>query len=150
MTLALLTVAISLAPTPTAAMPDTLEDLKWRNRLLVVVHNEASRSTLEHQLEEWQAHADEAADRELLLITVDAKGTGTINAAPLGPTSVTEVLERFRPGESDFLVVLVGKDGTEKNRWHKPVPMAQVFLLIDAMPMRQREMRERSASRNDG
>ena len=37
----------------------------------------------------------------------------------------------------------VGKDGTEKERWSEPAPMDEVFRLIDSMPMRQREMREK-------
>ncbi|MCS4120976.1 hypothetical protein GGP45_001318 [Salinibacter ruber] len=41
-----------------------------------------------------------------------------------------------------FRVVLVGKDGTEKRREAEPVSARSVFDTIDAMPMRQREMRE--------
>ena len=48
---------------------------------------------------------------------------------------------RFRVRPESFAVVLVGKDGTAKDRWAEPVPMGEVFRLIDGMPMRQREMR---------
>jgi len=41
-----------------------------------------------------------------------------------------------------FRVVLVGKDGTEKRRDAEPVAARSLFDTIDAMPMRQREMRE--------
>ena len=39
-------------------------------------------------------------------------------------------------------MILVGKDGTEKLRAHHVVSAQALFALIDAMPMRQREMRE--------
>jgi hypothetical protein len=39
-------------------------------------------------------------------------------------------------------VILVGKDGTEKRRNAAPVTARSIFDTIDAMPMRQREMRE--------
>ncbi len=50
--------------------------------------------------------------------------------------------ERFDVPRGAFRVVLVGKDGTEKRRAPKPVPARSLFDTIDAMPMRQREMRE--------
>lgn len=42
----------------------------------------------------------------------------------------------------DFTVVLIGKDGTEKERFSKPIEPERLFGLIDQMPMRRREMRE--------
>ena len=47
------------------------------------------------------------------------------------------------PLHSDFTVVLVGKDGGEKYRSHRPLSTAELFALIDAMPMRRAEMRRR-------
>ncbi len=44
-------------------------------------------------------------------------------------------------GERGFAVVLVGKDGSVKHVWHDPVEPRRIFTLIDAMPMRRREMR---------
>ena len=42
----------------------------------------------------------------------------------------------------DFTVVLIGKDGTEKERFSEPVEPTLLFNLIDQMPMRRREMKE--------
>lgn len=42
-----------------------------------------------------------------------------------------------------FCLILVGKDGGEKLRRWEPVDLEEIFALIDAMPMRRREMRER-------
>ena len=41
-----------------------------------------------------------------------------------------------------FEILLVGKDGGVKLRSPAPVSTRDLFALIDAMPMRQREMRE--------
>ncbi len=38
-------------------------------------------------------------------------------------------------------VILVGKDGGEKHRTHNVITAQQLFALVDAMPMRQTEMR---------
>jgi hypothetical protein len=40
-------------------------------------------------------------------------------------------------------VILVGKDGAEKQRSQTPIDLAMLFRTIDAMPMRQQEMRSR-------
>ncbi len=39
-----------------------------------------------------------------------------------------------------FEVVLIGRDGGEKLRANAPVPPAELFALIDTMPMRRAEM----------
>jgi len=41
-----------------------------------------------------------------------------------------------------YTVILVGKDGGEKFRSHAPITIETLEALIDAMPMRQREMRD--------
>ena len=42
-----------------------------------------------------------------------------------------------------FTLILIGKDGGEKFRSNKAVPLKQLYGLIDAMPMRRAEMRRR-------
>ena len=46
-------------------------------------------------------------------------------------------------GAQDFAIVLIGKDGGEKLRRTTLLPIAELFALVDAMPMRRAEMRER-------
>jgi hypothetical protein len=43
-----------------------------------------------------------------------------------------------------FAVVLIGKDGTEKYRSDRVTQPDQIFRLIDSMPMRQHEVRQKS------
>lgn len=53
---------------------------------------------------------------------------------------------RFSVEEGVFAAVLVGRDGGEKFRSAEPVPPEKLFDLIDAMPMRRREIQARDAS----
>jgi len=48
-----------------------------------------------------------------------------------------------RFGPAAFSVVLIGKDGGEKFQQTTPLAPAELFALVDAMPMRQAEMNER-------
>lgn len=54
---------------------------------------------------------------------------------------------RYGVAGEDAVLVLVGKDGTEKARYALPADPDDVFARIDAMPMRQREMRRREMRR---
>ncbi len=48
-----------------------------------------------------------------------------------------------RFGAEAFSVVLIGKDGGEKLRRPTPLAPEELFAIVDAMPMRRAEMRER-------
>jgi hypothetical protein len=75
------------------------------------------------------------ADRGRIRAVPEDAGT------PLDTTSIERRRRRYEVPDDGFAVVLVGKDGTEKRRDLSPVPVAPIFETIDAMPMRQREMR---------
>ncbi len=49
--------------------------------------------------------------------------------------------KRFRITKTPVWI-LIGKDGGEKARWTKPPKPEELFRKIDAMPMRQSEMRK--------
>lgn len=51
--------------------------------------------------------------------------------------------EKFRQKniKSAFTVILVGKDGGDKLRSTKPLTLQKLYSTIDAMPMRQSEMK---------
>ena len=56
------------------------------------------------------------------------------------PSDAALLYEYFGVGESSFTVVLIGKDGTEKERYNRPVQPSDLFNTVDQMPMRRREM----------
>ncbi|WP_301922850.1 DUF4174 domain-containing protein [Ferruginibacter sp.] len=45
--------------------------------------------------------------------------------------------------QTDFTVILLGKDGIEKLRTQNLLTANKLFALIDAMPMRRQEMRKK-------
>lgn len=83
------------------------------------------------------------ADRDLLRAQFFEDGTGSFGGAPAGPGEAPAASERFGVEPGAFSALLVGKDGTVKHRSAGPVEPGEVFALVDAMPMRRREMRER-------
>ncbi len=103
------------------------------------------RQYLEFQIQERQP----LRDRDVVVLEVgrrlvtERRDLVSPQKARVAPRLSADDLRAFYDlGFVEFGVILVGKDGTEKLRSSDPVPATTVFETIDAMPMRQREMRE--------
>ncbi len=89
------------------------------------------------------------AERDLVAVAVlskwqDGDEDFSNTRAPLSdPGEQQSLRRRFHIHPSDFTVILLGKDGGEKFRSHTPVAIDQLTRIVDAMPMRQQEMRDR-------
>jgi hypothetical protein len=117
-----------------------LQSYQWKNRLLLV--SAPSENTPEYQ-QQMQLFSDQTAafaDRDLLLIELFSNGTSRINGNTINSEDVSQVKQQFDIG-NEFSIILVGKDGTAKRRETTPVEPTAIFQQIDAMPMRQQEMR---------
>jgi len=58
----------------------------------------------------------------------------------LSEKAVEDIRGRLGVRSGPFQVYLIGKDGTVKLRSAEPVPVKDIFGLIDSMPMRRQEM----------
>jgi hypothetical protein len=50
---------------------------------------------------------------------------------------------KFNIPSTKFTVLLIGKDGSEKYRANRPIEIKRLFALIDSMPMRKAEMKNK-------
>jgi Domain of unknown function (DUF4174) len=117
-----------------------LENYKGQHRLLLVFAPSPDDLAYQQQLELLENETD-LAERDLLLFHVFENQLGFADEASLSEAESLKARERFNIAEQAFTAVLVGKDGTEKQRWNEPVKSADLFALIDQMPMRQEELR---------
>lgn len=113
--------------TPAKAGP--LEAHLSTARPVVVFAASADDARFRRQLSTLRAREAELAERDIAVVEV---------RAPTDP-----LRERLQVSAGRFAVVLVGKDGGVKQRWTEPVDAGEIFATIDAMPMRQREMRSK-------
>lgn len=106
-------------------------------------------SDLGTQLHLLKLHQAELQERDVILVPMllDHAGADAAaiaqdnNAAPLNQAD-QQVRRRILHVEPHrFTAILIGKDGSEKFRSSKPVTVEQLDRIIDAMPMRQDEMR---------
>ena len=122
---------------------------RWNRRVVLAAGSESDLSRQATLVgADWTGWGER--DLELVLLT---RGGGLIverfvDGGPVGNTfdaTVETGLERrfdLEPVSDGLQVVLIGKDGGVKARWSEPVSPSAVFDLVDAMPMRMREMRE--------
>jgi hypothetical protein len=52
----------------------------------------------------------------------------------------SSLFEKYNVDTTQYTVILIGKDGSEKYRTNKIIKIDQLFSIIDAMPMRKSEM----------
>ncbi len=121
----------------------SLDNYKWKKRLLLLFapKEDAAYQKQIQLFKEQQVGSDE---RDLLIVQLLVEGISRIDSQPINPVLAAQIRERFKVEQQKFQVILVGKDGTTKRRDHSLVPPEVIFGEIDAMPMRQQEMRSRS------
>jgi hypothetical protein len=124
------------------ASADVLIDkLRADHRVLIVFAPDAGDAKLAEQRREFGDHAAAMRERDVTLIEV--VGDTVRRDGEALDASAAELRRRQNVDAAVFAVHLIGKDGGTKLRRDKPVEMKEIVDLIDSMPMRQREAKER-------
>ncbi len=117
---------------------------RWSFRPVYVFAPSGSHPDLQKQNAINQAAEAALRDRDVVVIRV----IGTNISAEFGPeprADAAALRARYRVPSDAFAFILVGKDGGVKLRSDAPVSVRQLADVIDVMPMRRREMRERDS-----
>ena len=118
----------------------TLKNLRDHARPLLIFAPRPNDPQLELQIRTLQEHAAEAHDRDLVPVALPYSNPSPTEMQ-LSPEEALATRREFHVAPSDFVVILVGKDGGAKLRSTKPLTMEKLNDIIDAMPMRRDEMR---------
>jgi hypothetical protein len=135
----LLALACVLA-TPASAY-DLAQHL-WRDRLLMVVAPTAGDAQAQALLQRLGARADAVADRRLVIFEL-YRDHGRAGGQPLAGDQVAGLRRDLGATADTRAMVLLGLDGGIKRRTGLDAPLREIFALIDGMPMRQQEIREK-------
>ena len=87
------------------------------------------RTEIDRNIAAWR-------DRDLHLVLLDGDRVGGEEAEQ----DASFWRKKFRIAQEG--AVLAGKDGGVKDRWSVAPQLQEIFDLVDAMPMRQRELRD--------
>ena len=124
--------------------PLNLEWHQGRNRVLLIFVPSPEDARYTQQQERFFGHSNNMLDRDLIsyYIFEDEDVSAPADPSALAPESAARTRDQYGVGEGEFAVVLIGKDGTEKERYGQPVAAETIFEAVDAMPMRQEEMKK--------
>ena len=104
-------------------------------------------STIEESLQhDISIRKHEVDDRDLVVFEILGVRTSKREGIQLDPHTAASLRKRSDISPKAFSLILVGKDGGIKLRKNDPVKLEEIFRLIDSMPMRQDEMRQKVRS----
>ena len=114
-------------------------DFIWEKRVLLLFTPDDGHAGFQQQNQILSEVKDGMAERDMTTIRAMADGTLTVDNTKQS-IAATDFYQRYSVRENEFRVILVGKDSTVKLDKKSIVTAAELFELIDAMPMRQYEM----------
>lgn len=123
------------------------EEFKWDNRLLFVFAPDAADARFKAQSHALAGKEAEILDRDIVFLKIFETAQSMMDGIEMDEAASESLRRNFRIAPGDYAVILVGKDGFEKLRSNEVIPAATIFALIDSMPMRIVEMRERCRKR---
>ena len=121
-----------------------LEQFQWKNRLLFLFAPDDENPIFKKFQNEIKLQTAEVEDRDLVVFEVLEKGPSRVNRTQLERQVADSMRNRFNVPRHKFTLILIGKDGGTKLKRHAQTNLKEVFELIDAMPMRQKEMRQKT------
>ena len=133
----LLLVFTSLA-WPEEVTIESIKDLQWKNRIILISAGEASEEWI-YRLGESEA---EIFERDIVWIALWGSSYRSNLAASISEKLVDEIQSRYFENETTRMV-LIGKDGGVKDASNR-LNLSELFALIAGMPMRRAEIRSRS------
>jgi len=128
---------------PAEARNQGMSQYLWKNRPLIVFTPSSNTTAYRRQKQILAGNASGLRGRDMVVISVVGNRLAMQLDRGRG-LSAARLRQRYGVTHGTFRVLLVGKDGGVKLRSPKPLSTARLFRTIDAMPMRQREMRSRA------
>jgi len=118
-----------------------MEDFEWHYRVLLDFAREPHMSNALANLEEIEP---EISERDIVWFVLGVNQLHTNYNEKLSDEVRKQIIDRyFSPLPAETVVLLIGKDGTLKSR-SSDLDLEAMFGLIDQMPMRRAEMRQKS------
>ena len=111
-----------------------LSDLKWKNRVLVVVTNEKEK--IEDLIRNYNIELNE---REFVIIQFDGENA-FIEDKKMSKRFSYSLEKKLKDVPEEVYLILIGKDGQIKNLYTKNSNLNEIFSDVDKMPMRMNEM----------
>ena len=121
-----------------------LKNFEWENRVLIIG---GYGSKFKSQLDQIDFKSKEFIDRDLVIILLEEDNSrisydGLNSLSTIDYDSTLSIRNKY--DFKNFKLLLIGKDGGEKYNSNDPVNINVIYELIDGMPMRKQEIKERN------
>jgi len=115
--------------------PKSIEDFQWKNRLVLYFQsgsnpNLSFTDSLEHEIQ----------DRKIIYLIFNDSIVSN-HDMDFSDEYLTYLHKKYKMGAKKNCWVLIGLDGGVKSRVEDEWDWARIFKTVDAMPMRQSELR---------
>ncbi len=142
LTTSFLTSAVTQSQAPPS--PVTLAQLRDRYRPLLLFAATPDDPSLLAQVTRFKDAAAGLRERDVLVIAIPYRDPSPSEVS-LSAADAQAARRLFHVAPEDFMAILLGKDGGEKYRSKKPISFEKLRATIDAMPMRQDEVKAAAA-----
>jgi hypothetical protein len=126
-----------------AQREDLLEKYHWKNRILIIFSPSQSDKIYNEQIVSLTKARAGIQERDIIIFKVLSNEGVTPENQLLTENICQKLREEFGVKEQNFCIVLIGKDGGEKYRTATSLSTDALFAIIDAMPMRKTEIRQK-------
>jgi hypothetical protein len=124
-----------------------LEKHRWENRVLIIKDFSEQSDKYQLQLKEFVNSSKELKERKLILYQIIGEEHQIINLDNKALANIDSSLksdDNFENAPDDeFRIVLIGLDGGIKLEQAEILKKEKLFQIIDSMPMRARELRNK-------
>jgi hypothetical protein len=121
-----------------------LSQFQWKNRLLFLFAPNRSHPLFDALQKSIAIEQAEVEDRDLVIFEILESGSSSMDTRDLDSQVAQSLRDKFDVRGDQFSVILVGKDGGIKLNRQEQTRLEDIFALIDTMPMRREEMRQKS------
>ncbi len=122
-----------------------LSDYQWKNRLILIFSPSEDNKQYMGLLTQLKEDQPELEDRDIKVFHFLKTGDSFVGDQNISEESAQAIRTRYRIQADQNTLLLIGKDGGEKKRQiANDIDLEDLYPLIDSMPMRRREMREKS------
>lgn len=125
----------------TVGTAQDLDTYQWKNRIILLKESDMESDWLKAQIKRLQSDMGELNERQLLVFIVSNESVYDIERNTVDLDAQT-LIQQFDLDAFSGLV-LVGKDGGVKMKEDFIVNPKTIFELVDSMPMRKAEIRNR-------
>ena len=122
-------------------MGNPIDAWAWNYRPLIVIAPAEEDALMAAQRKTLSAQQEALRERDVVIVEL-VGGRVRIVSGPDVEIDARQLKNRLGTVGDKFEVVLVGKDTGIKLRSDEPVAAADLFGLIDSMPMRRQEMKQ--------